>query len=117
MSYEFSDQDANVISIVGIMAIVIAGLIALGGLMRIVTSFYNEAYTPFELTLRTIQNLIQFVMGLLFIPAALSFRRVATTEGSDIPELLTGTDNMTKAFYVIIAMIALSVVIDVILLL
>ena len=114
MSYEFSDQDANIISSVGILAIVIAGLISFGGFTGMIANLYNDAYTPLEMTLRIIQSLIQLGSGLLFIPAALSFRRVATTEGSDIPELLAGTDNMTKAFYIIIALLVVSVIIDVI---
>ncbi len=116
MSYEFSaDHNKTMIS-VSTLALVLASLFIIGGIAGFIDALVDVrgdklgTYAIVQL----IQGILQFGIGVLIIPAVLSFRNVATTEGSDIKNLMEGLKKMGKTFYLLALMLMITIVLGIV---
>ncbi|MHA1941363.1 MAG: hypothetical protein ACW97P_06525 [Candidatus Hodarchaeales archaeon] len=116
MTYEFRDEDANVIENVGNKAFFLALFFAFGGLILIIIAGINEDnYSNGIVFWLVLQGILQVAIGILFLRPSDNFTNVATTEGRDIEELMTGLKEMAWGFKMFVYFLLATVIIDAIL--
>ncbi|MHA2251725.1 MAG: hypothetical protein ACXAD7_15280 [Candidatus Kariarchaeaceae archaeon] len=116
MTYEFSEEDGILIKKVGNKAIIQSVLLAVGGIIAIIIDFINpDDNKSIVVIWLVVQGLIQVIIGVLFFRPSDNFKRVATTEGKDIHELITGIKELSWGFKMIVYLVVVSIIIDIIL--
>jgi hypothetical protein len=113
MTYEFRDEDATIIKNVGNKAFFLAFFFAFGGLLLIIIAGINEDnYSDGIVFWLVLQGILQVAIGVLFFRPSDNFTNVATTEGKDIEELMTGLGEMVLGFKMFVYFLFASVIID-----
>ncbi len=100
MSYEFSKNDELIINSISMKGIYIAGIISL---ISVVDIFYIFTASEFksEYWVYFVQGLLQIGIGIAFLLPFNNFRKVVTTSGNDVEEILAGMEKMTLGFKLI----------------
>ncbi len=116
--YEFDKNQEQVIKNVATRCIVQAVLLAIGGIMGVLTELILLANKQFMIAIALMaQAALQIVMGILFFRPADNFRRIAGTQGRDISELMIGLNDLSVGFKIIVFLVLGSVVLDLVIIL
>ena len=118
--YEFNEEQNKIIKGVATRCIVQAILLALGGVFGIIgTAFLTNfsAISPALSIVLFIQSSLFIAMGIAFYPPSANFKRVATTEGSDLTEVMKGLKKLNWGFKLLITLILGSIGCDIIIIL
>ncbi len=116
--YEFDENQEKAIKNVATRCIVQAVLLALGGIMGILTELVLLANRELILAIVLMaQASLQIFMGIFFFRPADNFRRIASTEGRDISELMIGLNDLGVGVKIIVFLVLGSVVFDIIIIL
>ncbi len=107
-SYEFSEEDAEVLWRFGNQLMILSILVLLTGFLGLLTSLITFTKSSFNLERNWFAS-ISFVLlfpiaYLLFLPSN-HFKQIAISEGSDLKELMAGLSLFTKSFLIISAVI------------
>ena len=113
--YEFSEEHGRVIERVGGKVLILGILMALGGVVGIAIDIARIGTVPTLTSVAsTIQSALFLVVGGVLLRPSDNLKRVATTKGKDITELMTALRELnwgTKAvIIVLLVMLILEVV-------
>ncbi|MHA2253114.1 MAG: hypothetical protein ACXAD7_22315 [Candidatus Kariarchaeaceae archaeon] len=111
--YEIPTKIANDIKLTATTFVIQAILFALIGIVSALTALSSDATS--EAFLGLLQAILFIVMGVIFFQPADNFRRIATTEGRDITELMTGFRELNFGLMIVIGSFFGLVIINVIL--
>lgn len=113
--YEFTPEQNKVIGHVALRCVVNAVLLALLGVVGLIGSLIALGDNVALISIVGILYGVVFIaMGVMFFRPADNFRRVTTTEGSDITEIMTGLSELRGGFRLVSIMIIALLVLDVI---
>ena len=113
--YEFTAEQNKVIGHVALRCVVNAVLLALLGLVGLIGALMSLGDgTPLISIVGILYGIVFITMGVMFFRPADNFRRVTTTEGNDITEIMTGLKELRGGFKLVSIMIILSLILDVI---
>lgn len=116
--YEFDANQEKVIKNVATRFIVIAVLLALGGIMGVLTELILLVNQQKEFAILLMaQASLQIIMGIFFFRPSDNFRRIVSTEGRDISELMIGLNDLTMGIKIIVLLVLGSVAFDIVLIL
>ena len=112
--YEFSKQEEQTIASLGQRMSIVAGLIAATGIGRIIHGLVlgggAEGFSGAVIVFLIIA-LVNVAIGIVFYRPTNNFKRIATTEGNDIKELMSAFAKLTSGFnllnYFLIAVVVL----------
>jgi len=113
--YEFTPEQNKVIGHVALRCIVNAVLLALLGLVGLVTAImsFGEA-VPLLSIVGLLYGIVFITVGVTFFRPADNFRRVTTTQGNDITEVMTGLKELRGGFKLVSILIIVCLILDVI---
>ncbi len=100
MSYEFSKDDELIINSISMKGIYIAAIISIISVVDIFYIFTASEFKP-EYWVYFVQGLLQIGVGIAFLLPFNNFRKVVTTSGNDVEEILAGMEKMTLGFKLI----------------
>ena len=104
--YEFDKNQEQVIKNVATRCIIQAVLIILGSITGFLPDIIYLAHRQSEFTvILLVQAVLQIIIGILFLRPVNNFRRIASTEGSDISELMIGLKDLSISFMIIVFLI------------
>ncbi|MCH8908752.1 MAG: hypothetical protein IH840_16830 [Candidatus Heimdallarchaeota archaeon] len=89
MTYEFKDTEAKVIADVGIRGLVIGFLLIATGLLDGLGTLFSDVGSS-EKALVVTKDIFIMLIGVLFLLPFDNLRKVDTTEGQDVKELMEG---------------------------
>ena len=113
--YEFTPEQNKIIGHVALRCIVNAVLLALLGLVGLVGAIMSWGNAPPLLSIVGILYGIVFItIGVTFFRPADNFRRVTTTQGNDITEIMTGLKELRGGFKLVSILIIVCLILDVI---
>jgi hypothetical protein len=113
--YEFTPEQNKIIGHVALRCIVNAVLLALLGLVGLVGAIMSWGNaTPFLSIVGMLYGIVFITIGVTFFRPADNFRRVTTTEGNDITEIMTGLNELRGGFKLVSILIVVSLTLDVI---
>ena len=113
--YEFTPEQNKVIGHVALRCVVNAVLLALLGVVGLVGALISLGDNVALISIVGILYGVVFItMGVMFFRPADNFRRVTTTEGSDITEIMTGLNELRGGFRLVSILIIALLVLDVI---
>ena len=108
--YEFSKQEEHTIASLGQRMSIVAGLIVATGISRIILGLLAEGFSGAVIVFLIIA-LVNVAIGIVFYRPTNNFKRIATTEGNDIKELMSAFAKLTSGFnllnYFLIAVVVL----------
>ncbi|OLS27358.1 MAG: hypothetical protein HeimC2_11950 [Candidatus Heimdallarchaeota archaeon LC_2] len=117
MAYEFKDEEAENMWVLGNKVAVVGLLMIFGGIIGFINS--TRGFDDVDNT-RSIIFSIQFVflivIGIILFRPSDNFKRIATSEGKDITELMEAIDEFTVGFLISSILIGLIAFLNVILL-
>jgi hypothetical protein len=113
--YEFTPEQNKVIGHVALRCMVNAVLLALLGVVGLIGALISLGDNVVLISIVGILYGVVFItMGVMFFRPADNFRRVTTTEGSDITEIMTGLNELRGGFRLVSILILALLVLDVI---
>jgi hypothetical protein len=113
--YEFTSEQNKVIGHVALRCMINAVLLALLGVVGLIGALISLGDNVALISIVGILYGVVFItMGVMFFRPADNFRRVTTTEGSDITEIMTGLNELRGGFRLVSIMIIALLVLDVI---
>lgn len=113
--YEFTPEQNKVIGHVALRCIVNAVLLGLLGLIGVIATIISWGnVTSFLSIVGLLYGIVFITIGVTFFRPANNFRRVTTTEGSDITEMMTGLNKLRGGFMLVSILIVVSLTLDVI---
>lgn len=113
--YEFTPEQNKVIGHVALRCVVNAVLLALIGVVGLIGALITLGDNVVLISIVGILYGVVFItMGVMFFRPADNFRRVITTEGNDISEVMTGLNELRGGFRLVSIMIIALLVLDVI---
>ena len=113
--YEFTPEQNKIIGNVALRCIVNAVLLALLGLVGLVgaiMSWGNAA--PLLSIVGILYGVVFITIGVTFFRPADNFRRVTTTQGNDIAEIMTGLKELRGGFKLVSILIIVCLTLDVV---
>jgi hypothetical protein len=113
--YEFNKEESKIINATAIRCLTEGTLIVMMGIVKIVIGI--SLVSPIPIAASIVQAIIFIAMGLVFFPPFISLRKVAVTEGSDIPELMKGMRKLSMLFLFLVVFVVGSILCDLILIL
>jgi len=97
--YEFTSEQNKIIGHVALRCIVNAVLLALLGLVGLVGAIMSFGKAvPFLSIIGILYGIVFITIGVTFFRPADNFRRVTTTQGNDIAEVMTGLKELRGGF-------------------
>lgn len=112
--YEFTPEQNKVIGHVALRCIVNAVLLALLGLVGLVGAIMSLGDAALFLSIvGMLYGIVFITMGIMFFRPADNFRRVTTTEGNDIAEVITGLKELRGGFRLVSILIIVCLILDV----
>lgn len=116
MTYEFNEEEAENMWVLGNKVAIVGLLMIFGGVIGFVNS--ARGFDDVD-NMRSIVFAFQFVflivIGIVLFRPSDNFKRVATSEGKDIPELMEGIEELTLGFFISSILIGLIAFLNVIL--
>jgi hypothetical protein len=113
--YEFTAEQNKVIGHVALRCVVNAVLLALLGLVGLVGAILSLGEAETLLSIAGMLYGVAFItMGVVFFRPADNFRRVTTTEGNDISEIMTGLKELRGGFRLVSILIVVCLILDVV---
>ncbi|MBC8332761.1 MAG: hypothetical protein H8E28_12325 [Anaerolineae bacterium] len=101
--YEFTPQDDKIFKTLSRNMVILAALILLGGIATIVQFAVDSPQ------ITTLANGVAYcAMAIAFFLPTDNFRRISSTQGSDITELMTALREMDKGWLVMVIFTAIS---------
>lgn len=112
--YEFTEQESRAIATVGVRGKLQSVLLGLYGILMLIPALLRWGEVPVvQSVLFIVWSLLFVFMGIVFYRPADNFKRVATTRGNDITEVMTGLREFNWGIGVLIVLISLSLVFDI----
>ena len=113
--YEFTSEQNKVISNVALRCQVNAVFLAIWGLSSLIKTSMSWGESALLLSIVSIiSGMVFVIMGVVFYRPSDNFRRVTTTEGNDITEVMTGLNELRGGFKLVSILIIVSLVLDVV---
>jgi hypothetical protein len=113
--YEFTAEQNKVIGHVALRCVVNAVLLALLGLVGLIGAIISLRDATLLLSIvGMLYGVVFITMGVMFFRPADNFRRVTTTEGQDITEIMAGLNELRGGFKLVSILILALLVLDVI---
>lgn len=113
--YEFTSEQNKIIGHVALRCIVNAVLLALLGLVGLVGAIMSFGKAvPFLSIIGILYGIVFITIGVTFFRPADNFRRVTTTQGNDIAEVMTGLKELRGGFKLVSILIVVCLILDVI---
>lgn len=99
-SYEFSEQQNKTMVSLATRLTAFGILIIINGLLRVVVTFARQQAEGGTLAVLVVLVIALFniAIGVMIWHPADNFKRIATTQGKDIHELMTGLKELTSGF-------------------
>src|SRR4051812_35865215 len=99
-SFEFTPDQNNVLASLARRLTFVGMLIILTGVGRVVLTLVRGQGEGLSLTviILLLISLVNIVIGVILWRPSDNFRRIATTEGRDIPELMTALNELSAGF-------------------
>ncbi len=113
--YEFNKDQNKIINATAIRCITEGTLIIAMGIVKIIIGINMISQVAMIATIA--QGILFIAMGLVFFPPYINLRKVAVTEGSDIPELMKGMRKLSMLFLLISLFVVGSIVCDLLIIL
>lgn len=111
MGYEFNPHDSQIISRVADKFLIGAILMGFGGLMAIISAFQLRKQTnSANLLLWLLEAFTQLGSAYYLTKPRSSLKKVETTEGKDIEELMLGMNTISSSFFVIFFFVLIATV-------
>jgi hypothetical protein len=113
--YEFSAQNARVIKRVALWLKLLAIILGAGGILGIAIDIARIGTVSTGTTIISLLQSAAFIaLGIVMFRPADNFERVATTEGRDISEVMTGLADINFAAKATIVILILMIALDVV---
>ena len=116
MAYEFNDEEAENMWVLGNKVAVVGLLMVFGGIIGFINStrgFDDEDNT--RPIIFSIQFVFLIVIGVILFRPSDNFKRIATSEGKDIAELMEAIEEFNIGFFISAILIGLIAFLNVIL--
>ena len=113
--YEFNEAQSKIIKGVATRCILQSIFLVVIGLIAVIEAVLmtiQNKLSPTLMIIFVIQGILFIGMGVAFYPPSANFKRVATTKGSDIKELMEGLRKLNFGFKLLIIIILGSIAID-----
>jgi hypothetical protein len=94
--YEFSQQDNEIFSGLSRWMTIMSALIGLGGIATVVQFLAGAGGW-----IMLVQGIVYLAMAVTFYLPVDNFKKIVSTEGKDITELMTGFSDMDKGWLVV----------------
>jgi hypothetical protein len=113
--YEFTPEQNKVIGHVALRCVVNAVLLALLGLVGLIGAIMSLGDATLLISIiGMLYGVVFIIMGVMFFRPADNFRRVTTTEGNDITEIMAGLKELRGGFKLVSSLIIALLILDVI---
>ena len=115
MEYEFSDNDAKIISTAAFRLLAQAFLLLAAGIFGILFYLFSKNLGNLDNIVMLLQSMVEVIifLSLFMVPKVL--KKVYTTEGSDISTLVKGLAKMSQGFKYVWIAVGFNLILDIIL--
>jgi hypothetical protein len=116
MAYEFNDEEAENMWVLGNKISIVGLLMIFGGIIGSVDSIRNiNEGNQLRVTIFLFEFLVLIVIGVILFRPSDNFKRISTSEGKDIPELMEAMKEFTLGFKISAVLIGVLAFLNVIL--
>ncbi|MHA2027972.1 MAG: hypothetical protein ACW99A_07085 [Candidatus Kariarchaeaceae archaeon] len=116
MAYEFNDEEAENMWVLGNKISIVGLLMIFGGIIGSVDSIRNiNEGNQLRVTIFLFEFLVLIVIGVILFRPSDNFKRISTSEGKDIPELMEAVKEFTLGFKISAVLIGVLAFLNVIL--
>ncbi|MHA2033396.1 MAG: hypothetical protein ACXAD7_09040 [Candidatus Kariarchaeaceae archaeon] len=99
MSYEFSSEDNEVFSVFSRKIVILGALVIACGFFFMLYGLLSFSDVGgLKGTAIILESILFMGIGVVFIRPSDNFKKIATTENSDIPQLMTGLNEFSTGF-------------------
>lgn len=118
-TYEFDENEAEIVWIFGNKISIASLLMMAGGVIGVTVGFIDaiKSETPLRGIVLLIEFLFLIVIGFILSRPSDNFKRIATSEGRDIPELIQGIKEFNFAFLIAAGLVGIIAILNFILIL
>ena len=99
--YEFSKEENKVFASLSTWMIILAIVIIIGGIATIVSFILDLPAFTFAQILTLTSGIMYIIMGLTFYFPTDNFKRIVTTKGKDITELMTAFKELDRGWLIV----------------
>ena len=107
MTYEFNDEEAESVWLFGNYIMIASLIMALATIIGLLTFLPKYADLTFPDVVMILNFLFLIPIAIYLFRPSDNFKRIATTEGKDIPELMQGIEEFNYGFLITSILIAL----------
>jgi hypothetical protein len=116
MAYEFNDEEAENMWVLGNKISLVGLLMIFGGIIGSVDSIRNiDGGNQLRVTIFLFEFLFLIVIGVVLLRPSDNFKRIATSEGKDIPELMEAVKEFTLGFNISAVLIGILAILNIVL--
>lgn len=114
MSYEFSSEDNELFTVFSQKIVIIGILTTASGFFFMLYGFFSfDDVDGMKGTALIIEGLLFMGIGIAFIRPNDNFKKIATTENSDINQLMTGLNEFSIGFKFMTIFLGIIIILDV----